>query len=172
MFHSHDRAVLRRARNDDAARIARVYIDSQRVNSTAASRASLDSAVVQRWVRTSVIHDEVWVLEEEFGRIVGVLALSGNEIETLDVDPAERRRGHGGRLLALAKSRRPGGLVARVGAGGHAARTFLTHHGFTAPAAPAGAAATGPETLNWRSPGRGSAGRPFRVVSTASGVRG
>lgn len=172
MFYSVERTVLRRARNDDANRIARVYIDSQRVNSTAASRAALDSAVVQRWVRTSVIHDEVWVLEEEFGRIVGVLALSGSEIEALDVDPAERRRGHGGRLLALAKSRRPGGLVARVGASGAAARTFLTHHGFTAPSAPTGSAGSGPVLLNWRSPGGRPGGRPFRVVSTASGVRG
>ena len=161
MFQSLDRTVLRRARGEDAAHIARLYIASQGVDSTAASRAALDPAVVQRWVRASVLHDEVWVLEEEFGRLSGILVMSGNEVEALDVDPSQRRRGRGARLLGAAKARRPGGLVARVAAGRTGARTFLEHHGFT----DAGA------MLRWRTPTSTSAGRPFRVVSAASGPR-
>ena len=165
MFQATDHIALRRARSEDAARIARLYVDSQTVNSTAASRASLDPATVQRWVRTTIIHDEVWVLEEEFGRLAGVVALSGNEVEALDVDPALRRRGLGRRLLAQAKARRPGGLRARLSQGHGPAHAFLLHHGFTE-------ASTGNGTvLNWRTPRGGGSGAPFRVVSTASGAR-
>lgn len=153
--------MLRRARSEDAVHISRLYVASQGVDGTAASRAALDPSVVQRWVRASVLHDEVWVLEEEFGRLSGVLVMSGNEVEALDVDPSQRRRGRGARLLGVAKSRRPGGLVARVAEGRSAARTFLERHGF----ADAGT------MLRWRTPTTTSAAPPFRVVSVASGPR-
>ena len=153
--------MLRRARSEDASHIARLYVASQGVDGTAASRAALNPSVVHRWLRTSVLHDEVWVLEEEFGRLSGLLVISGNEVEALDVEPSQRRRGRGARLLGVAKSRRPGGLVAQVGAGRTAARTFLEHHGFT----DAGA------MLRWRTPATTAAARPFRVVSVASGPR-
>lgn len=156
--------MLRRARGEDAAHIARLYISSQGVDGTAASRAALDPSVVQRWVRSSVLHDEVWVMQEEFGQLSGILVVSGNEVEALDVDPSQRRRGRGARLLGVAKSRRPGGLVARVGAGRTAARTFLEHHGFVEQRGLTDAGTT----LRWRTPAATTAGRPFRVVPTAS----
>ena len=165
MFTTLDRTALRRARSEDAARIARLYIASQGVNGTAASRASLDPATVQRWIRTSVIHDEVWVLEEEFGRLAGVLTLSGNELETLDVDPTLRGRGLGSRLLAHAKSRRPGGLTARLTQGRSTARAFLTHHGFVE------SANANTMMLTWRTPRGGGAQPPFRVLNGPVGAR-
>lgn len=158
---------LRRARTEDTDRVARLYLASQGTNSTAASRAALDPQVVQRWLRKAVLHDEVWVLEEQYGRLIGMLALSGTELEALDVDPSMRRRGLGRLLVEHAKSRRPGGLRARLAHGRHDARAFLTGHGFHADGRLGGAW----EELSWRLSGRTASAAPFRVVSTASGPR-
>lgn len=164
MFRTHENTVLRRARSEDAAHIARLYVASQAVGTTAASRAALDPAVVERWVRATVLRDEVWVAEGDFGRLAGVVALSGNELEALDVEPSHRRLGLGGRLIDMAKSRRPGGLVARVGDVRSEACRFLLHHGFTASTRGGGAG----DVLRWRTPPRSMSAQPFRVVPASS----
>lgn len=125
---------LRRATLNESERLSRLYLDSQRYVGTAASRGALSDDVVQRWLRKAVIHNEVWVLErrfEEFAQLAGLLALTEDEIDILDVHPQHRGRGYGALLIAHAKKRRPGGLRARLAHGKADARAFLVQHGFT-----------------------------------------
>jgi len=125
---------LRRATLGESDRLARLYLDSQRHVGTAASRGALNDDVAQRWLRKAVIHNEVWVLErtyEEFAQLAGLLALSDDELDILDVHPQHRGRGYGNLLITHAKKRRPGGLRARLSHGKHDERAFLVRHGFT-----------------------------------------
>lgn len=125
---------LRRASLNESDRLARLYLDSQRHVGTAASRGALKDDVAQRWLRKAVIHNEVWVLERQFeesAQLAGMLALTENELDLLDVHPQHRGRGYGEMLIAHAKKRRPGGLRARLSHGKHDARAFLVRHGFT-----------------------------------------
>ena len=157
--------VVRRATLDETEALAQVYIDS-RLKSADAGQRDLSFDVVHRWLRKSVIFNEVWVLEtvehgptgEPAEVIAGVLALTDRELDALDVDPRYRGRGYGDALLAHAKEQRPKGLRARVAHGQEATREFLVRNGFEP--APAGAAGTDLwEDLVWR------ADRPVAQVS-------
>jgi GNAT superfamily N-acetyltransferase len=87
---------------------------------------------VRHWVRDDLVPTtETWVaIEEPSDRIVGFMALDGDDLSQLYLDPGWLRRGIGSRLVELAKTRRPSGLglfTFQVNAG---ARAFYERHGF------------------------------------------
>ncbi len=143
----HCRTSLRRATLAEIDALAEVYVDSRVKSGDTATRRSVDPDVVRRWLRKAVIHSEVWVLErvaesdnaesneaegdEPTISIAGVLALSDQDIEALDVAPSFRGLGYGDALITHAKSCRPRGLKARIPSGQRESRDFLVRHGFT-----------------------------------------
>lgn len=159
---------VRRATLDETEAVAQVYVDS-RLKSPDAGQRDLSFDVVHRWLRKSVIFNEVWVLEtvehgptgESAVVIAGVLALTDREIDALDVDPRYRGQGFGDALLSHAKERRPKGLRARVAQGQNATREFLVRNGFE-PASPGTEGTDLWEDLVWR------ADRPVAQVSAQS----
>jgi ribosomal protein S18 acetylase RimI-like enzyme len=54
--------------------------------------------------------DEVWVAEDENGRVLGFAALGDGELGHLYVDPPAQGRGVGAALFAHAQERRPDGF--------------------------------------------------------------
>lgn len=74
---------------------------------------------------------EVWVAVAD-GRIVGVLALEGSEVDRLYVAPEAQARGIGTALLEHAKSLRPRGLTLVTHQRNVSARRFYERHGFEA----------------------------------------
>jgi GNAT superfamily N-acetyltransferase len=123
---------MRRATTRDVNRLARVYVRSQHEDNSAAGRDGITQETVASWLGKAVASGEVWLLERQYGEFAGVLALSGDELDMLDVAPDLRGRGFGAQLMEQAKSRRPGGLIANVADSRHHARAFLTYHGFHA----------------------------------------
>jgi ribosomal protein S18 acetylase RimI-like enzyme len=72
---------------------------------------------------------ELWVAREA-GTPVGFVGLQGGLLDRLYVDPPAQRRGWGGRLLNLARARRPEGLRLFTHQQNAAARGFYEQHGF------------------------------------------
>jgi GNAT superfamily N-acetyltransferase len=73
---------------------------------------------------------EVWVASDGDG-VLGFAILSGDQLLQLHVDPDEQNNGIGGRLLAQAKERRPGGFSLWVFQKNVGARRFYERHGLT-----------------------------------------
>jgi GNAT superfamily N-acetyltransferase len=71
---------------------------------------------------------EVWVASDGDG-VLGFAILSGDQLLQLHVDPDEQNNGIGGRLLAQAKERRPGGFSLGVFQKNVGARRFYERHG-------------------------------------------
>lgn len=74
---------------------------------------------------------DLWVAEFE-GRVAGVLALEGNEIDRLYVAPEAQRRHIGTALLEHAKTLYPSGLKLVTHQRNTKARCFYERHGFEA----------------------------------------
>lgn len=74
---------------------------------------------------------EVWVAVVD-GRIVGVLALDGGEVDRLYVAVGAQGRGIGSALLEHAKGLRPQGLTLVTHQRNEGARRFYERHGFVA----------------------------------------
>ena len=75
---------------------------------------------------------EVWVAEVEGGPIVGFLLLEGDWISQLYLGPSWTGRGIGGRLVEIAKRRRPEGLQLWTFQSNRRAQRFYERHGFVA----------------------------------------
>jgi GNAT superfamily N-acetyltransferase len=71
---------------------------------------------------------EVWVASDGDG-VLGFAILSGDQLLQLHVNPDEQNNGIGGRLLAQAKERRPGGFSLWVFQKNVGARRFYERHG-------------------------------------------
>jgi len=145
MVMSQD-ATFRRATSEDVPGLARTYVRSQERAGAAADRNGITLGAVTQWMRKALLLDEIWMLEREFGEVAGLVAVTGRELDVLDVEPNLRGRGYGSRLVEMAKRQRPGGLIARVSAHRVEARRFLFHHGFEVTGPTRGA---GVETLAW-----------------------
>ena len=74
---------------------------------------------------------ELWVAVRD-GRLVGVLAMAGEWIDQLSVDPPEQRRGAGSALLAQARALSPNGLRVLTLQRNAAACRFYERRGFVA----------------------------------------
>jgi ribosomal protein S18 acetylase RimI-like enzyme len=73
----------------------------------------------------------IWVGTRNL-QVVAFLAMAGSYIDRMYVDPVERRRGWGTRLVLLAKTLHPGGLELHTHQENHAARQLYEKHGFRA----------------------------------------
>jgi ribosomal protein S18 acetylase RimI-like enzyme len=78
-----------------------------------------------------LVKHAVWVAEVD-GRAVGFMAISGDFIDQLYVDPGDQRRGVGGRLIAHARTLSPSGLRLFTFRENAAGRAFYEKHGFVA----------------------------------------
>lgn len=78
-----------------------------------------------------VVTRDIWVAESE-GRIAGVLALDGNDVDRLYVAPEVQGRLIGTALLTHAKSLHPSGLTLVTNQSNTGACRFYERHGFSA----------------------------------------
>ncbi|MGK5640789.1 N-acetyltransferase family protein [Streptomyces sp. URMC 126] len=123
--------VIRRAVGADAAAAAEVWLGSYGAALPSVRRAHGDDEV-RAWFRDIVVpHRETWVAVAD-GTVVGVMVLAGDELDQLYLAPSWQRRGLGGRFVALAKERRPGGLALWTFEINAPARAFYERHGFVA----------------------------------------
>ena len=121
---------VRRAGPADAADVAAVYLASFHAR-YAFPLAHTDDEV-RAWIRGEVgSSKETWVAEVG-PVVVGMMVLDGGELEQLYVHPDRWRQGIGGRLLTLAKERRPDGLALYTFQENAGARAFYERHGFVA----------------------------------------
>ena len=118
---------LRPAVDDDADRIASVYLEARRA-APMPPPAHPDEAI-RSWISSKMRgQDETWVAEVD-GTVVGYGRLAGDWLDDLYVAPSHTGRGIGTALLDLVKSLRPGGFSLWVFAVNHPARAFYAHRG-------------------------------------------
>ena len=126
---SADDIEIRRAGAGDAGGIGDVWLASWRA--TFDFEPSHPDDDVRRWLAAELVpYHETWVAVEPAGTVVALMALSDDMIEQLYVTPAWIGRGLGGRLVALAKERRPTGLDLYCFAVNTNARRFYERLGF------------------------------------------
>lgn len=124
-----DQVALRLATPDDAGAIADVYLASF----TATYRFPLahTDEQVRRWIAEYLVPNrEVWVAVALVGAVVGLMALSADQLDQLYLAPGWTGRGIGSRLVELAKERRPDGLDLFTFQVNANARRFYGRHGF------------------------------------------
>ena len=123
-----DGIAIRRALPADASAIADVFLNS--FHATYDFPLAHTDEEVRAWVADDLVAtEETWVAEDG-GRVVAMMVLDEVGLDQLYVDPAWHRRGIGGRLVALAKDRRPAGLALYTFQVNERARRFYEHHGF------------------------------------------
>jgi GNAT superfamily N-acetyltransferase len=123
---------LRRARRDEAADIASVWLRSRKASVPAIPPPVHPDEEVLVWFRDVVLPDrEVWVAEDD-DAVVALLVLEGDWLDQLYVDPSWTGRRVGSRLLALAKQQRPEHLQLWTFQSNAGARRFYERHGFLA----------------------------------------
>jgi GNAT superfamily N-acetyltransferase len=123
--------VIRTAAAGDASEIAEVHTVAMREAMPYLPHLHSDEET-RAWVTEAVLpRQEVWVAEAD-GRVVGVTALEGDMVQQLYILPGYQGSGIGSALLALAKSRRPGGLRLYAFQRNTRARGFYERRGFVA----------------------------------------
>lgn len=123
---------VRRARAQDAAQIAGVWLRSRAASVPEIPPPVQTDAEVHAWFQEVVLPDrEVWVAEDG-ERIAGVLVLENEWIDQLYVEPGDTGRGIGGQLIAIAKRQRPSALRLWTFEANINARRFYERHGFVA----------------------------------------
>jgi GNAT superfamily N-acetyltransferase len=121
--------VLRRADVADADAVAHVWLRSFDAALPSVRRAHTDDEV-RTWLRRVVIGTlETWVVVAD-GAVAAVMALDGDDLDQLYLDPDWRGRGIGDLLVMHAKSRRPAGLRLWTFQVNTPARRFYKRHGF------------------------------------------
>lgn len=116
---------------DDLKSTANVWLRSGRVEySYLPEFQKLDQAKAVEVFRM-VIQDQcnIWVFEKS-DVVVGFLAMEGNLIDRLYVDPEHQKKGIGSDLIAYAKEINPDGLVLRTHEQNSKARNFYEQRGF------------------------------------------
>ena len=128
-FDRTDDVVLRPATSGDAGAIADVYLAS--FHATYDFPLAHKDDQVRRWIADILVPAlEVWVAATRARTIVALMALTEDMLDQLYVVPGWTSRGIGGRLVALAKTRRPGGLDLYTFQVNPNARSFYEHRGF------------------------------------------
>jgi GNAT superfamily N-acetyltransferase len=129
---------LRRARLDEAAAVADVWLRS-RVASIPAIPPPVHSDDEVRVYFESIVlpTQDVWVAESS-GAVVALLVLDGDWIQQRYVDPPRCGIGVGTALLSVAKGERPDGLKLWTFEANANARRFYERHGFVATGATSG----------------------------------
>ncbi|MEV5428768.1 GNAT family N-acetyltransferase [Streptomyces sp. NPDC052701] len=163
-------AVLRAASPADAGAAAEVWLRSFAAALPDVVRPRSDEEVRGYFREVLVPLRETWVAEAA-GRVVGVMVLEDGELSQLYLAPEWRGRGLGDRFVALAKERRPHGLVLWTFQVNRPARRFYERHGFVAVAWTDGSGNEEREPdvrYEWR-PARPPAGPRARRSGDASG---
>jgi GNAT superfamily N-acetyltransferase len=125
---------VRRAESGEALEIADLLLRSRRAAAGIPPSVHSD-ADVRLWVRELLLPAcEVWVATEG-DELAGMMALDGEWIEQLYISPAHQQRGHGARLLELAKLRSDS-LALWTFETNRVARRFYESHGFIQAGAP------------------------------------
>jgi putative acetyltransferase len=90
-----------------ALAIWRAAVDATHGFLTPADRARIDALVATQFLPNA----QLWLVEDDAGGAQGFLAMDGDSIEALFVDPAVHRRGFGTALLEHALALAPGATV-------------------------------------------------------------
>jgi GNAT superfamily N-acetyltransferase len=123
---------VRRADTADAVVLGELFLRARRAAVPAIPANVHTDTEVHQWMRDVVVaRQETWVVEDQ-GAPVAILALDGDEVDLLYVDPDRTGHGIGTRLLRLAQERRPIGLSLWAFQSNHGARRFYERHGFVA----------------------------------------
>jgi len=132
------KVTLRRARPDDAPKLAEVHMTARLVSIPFLAHLHTDEETV-RWISELVLPAmEVWVAEATesipgyfvTNEIAGYLALEGEMIDQLYILPQWQRRGVGTLLLDKARQLRPERLILYCFAMNAPARAFYEARGF------------------------------------------
>lgn len=116
---------------DDAVAVAGIWLRSFAAALPSVRRAHTDDQV-RSWFQNIVVPgQETWVATVEESA-VGMMVLGDAELDQLYVDPAWQGQGIGGRLVELAKQRRPAGMALWTFQVNEAAQHFYQRHGFVA----------------------------------------
>ena len=151
--------MLRRARADDAARLALILRTAIRV--AVPGLPELHTPDEDRWFIGRVVlpNEETWVAERD-GAVVGFASLGKRDgadfLQHLYVAPEAQRRGVGTALIEKAMERRPRGFRLWVFQRNEGARRFYEKHGLTLVEVTDGAGneEKEPDALyEWRPPG-------------------
>ena len=125
--------MIRRGTTRDARAAADLWLRARKAALGAIPPPAHSDEEVQAWFETHVAkHLELWVAETDSGELHGILALDGEWIDQLYVDPAHTGRGIGSELVELAKRRRPAGLRLWTFESNERAQRFYERHGFAA----------------------------------------
>ena len=100
---------VRRGTKADAPRALEIWrdaVDATHQFLSPEHRADIDAIVIE-WLPTA----DLWLVDDENGRPVGFLAMDGNLIDALFVDPEVHGRGYGTALLNQALKLAPDAVV-------------------------------------------------------------
>lgn len=123
-------AMLRRATAGDASGAAEVWLRSFSAALPTVRRAHSDDEVRSWFAQVVIPERETWLAVSPRGRVLGLMALDGPELEQLYLAPEQRGRGLGDRFVDLAKERRPEGLELWSFQVNGPAQRFYERHGF------------------------------------------
>lgn len=119
--------MIRRSRPDDSARVIDIWREA--VDATHDFLAPSDRAAIEVEVRDFLPLAPLWLAVDDADNAVGFMLLDGSHMEALFIDPAQHRRGIGGRLLAHAQSMHPT-VTTDVNEQNTQAIRFYLRHGF------------------------------------------
>jgi GNAT superfamily N-acetyltransferase len=123
----------RRAKRDEAAAVAAVWLRSRKASiPSIPAPVHSDEEVHVFFAAVVLPEQETWVIDDEDGEIVALLVLEPGVINHLYIDPHHTGRGLGSRLVDVAKSVCPEGLDLWTFAANTGARRFYERHGFVA----------------------------------------
>ncbi|MGO9268517.1 MAG: N-acetyltransferase family protein [Candidatus Binataceae bacterium] len=124
---------LRAAVVQDGAAIGALFLASRRDALPYLPKLHSDEEAL-RWIVDILIPTRMVWVAESVGRVVGFLAMKGEELEHLYVHPEYFRRGVGQQLLAKARELSPQRLHLLTFQRNSRARAFYEAHGFIATA--------------------------------------
>jgi GNAT superfamily N-acetyltransferase len=124
---------IRRADPSDARPAADLWLSAREAALGVIPAPVHSDDEVREWFAAHVVlHCELWLAEDELGRLVGIAVLDGRWLDQLYVEPTMTGRGTGTCLVELAKRERPDGLRLWTFASNARAQRFYERHGFVA----------------------------------------
>lgn len=122
---------LRKALNDDAQKVAEVYIRTRRAATPYIPQYVHTDDEVREWISSMVIPmQDTWVAETEDRKIVAMMALDNGWVDQLYVKPEWNGLGIGSSMIEVGKDRYPNGLQLWTFESNIGARRFYERHGF------------------------------------------
>lgn len=125
--------IIRLYKAEDFEAITNLWFEAERVampKLMARMNYSIEDAR-EYFLRVVVAEDQIWVYERD-GVPLGFLAIQGEFIDRLYVDPAYHRQGIGGALLAKARQLLPKHMWLYTHVANKMARAFYEKNGFVA----------------------------------------